>query len=125
VTKYWTAHIVTGILILFLLGLHMAIMHMGGIVHLFSPHGGDAVSVENSLARDGSLFFTFTYILMLGVALYHGLYGLRTMLLELTLTPRMESVVTVVLAVVGLALFTIGSMATVAAHGMASVGGRV
>jgi len=30
-----------------------------------------------------------------------------------------------VLAVVGLALFTIGSMATVAAHGMASVGGRV
>ena len=123
-TKYWTAHITAGVLILFLLGLHMAIMHMGGLLHLFAPHGGEAVSMENSLARDGSLFFTLTYVIMLGVALYHGLYGLRTILFELTLSPRMETAVTVGLIALGIALFALGSMATVAAHGMASMGGR-
>lgn len=123
-TKYWTAHITAGVLILFLLGLHMAIMHMGGLLHLFAPHGGEAVSMENSLSRDGNLFFTLTYVVMLGVALYHGLYGLRTILFELTLSPRMETAVTVGLIVLGIALFALGSMATVAAHGMASIGGR-
>ena len=31
-----------------------------------------------------------TYILLLGAALYHGLYGLRTILFELTLSRALE-----------------------------------
>ena len=73
-TKYWTWHMAAGVVILFLLGLHMLIMHLGGITHLFAPHGGEATSRENSLYRDGRLFFLVAYILLLGVALYHGLY---------------------------------------------------
>ena len=77
-----------GVVILFLLGLHMLIMHLGGLTHLFAPHGEPGSHrKENSLSRDGKLFFTVTYILLLGVALYHGLYGLRTILFELTLKP--------------------------------------
>ena len=75
-TKYWTWHMAAGVVILFLLGLHMLIMHLGGITHLYAPHAGEAVSKANSLFRDGQLSFTVTYILLLGVALYHGLYGL-------------------------------------------------
>ena len=86
-TKYWTWHMAAGMVILFLLGLHMLIMHLGGTTHLFAPRGGEAVSKANSLFRDGKLFFTVTYVLLLGVALYHGLYGLRTIFLELTLKP--------------------------------------
>ena len=93
-TKYWTWHMAAGVVILFLLGLHMLIMHMGGITRLFAPYGGEAVSKENSLSRDGMLFFTVTYVLLLGVALYHGLYGLRTILFELTLKPAVEKAVT-------------------------------
>ena len=76
----------------------------------------------NSLIRDGSLFFTVTYILLLGVALYHGLYGLRTILFELTLKPALEKAVTFVLLVVGLGLFGLGTWAAFAAHAIAMAG---
>jgi len=123
-TKYWTWHMAAGVVILFLLGLHMLIMHMGGVTHLFAPNGGESVSVQNSLFRDGQLFFSVTYILLLGVALYHGLYGLRTMLFELTLKPSAEKAVTVVLVLVGLGLFALGTWAAVVAHGIALAGAR-
>ena len=123
-TKYWTWHMAAGVVILFLLGLHMLVMHTGGITHLFAPHGGEAISKENSLFRDGMLLFTITYILLLVVALYHGLYGLRTILFELTLKPAVEKAVSVALVVVGLGLFGLGTWAAVAAHGIAIAGVR-
>jgi succinate dehydrogenase/fumarate reductase cytochrome b subunit len=123
-TKYWTWHMAAGVVILFLLGLHMVTMHLGGITHLFAPHGGEATSRENSLFRDGMLFFTVTYVLLLGVALYHGLYGLRTILFELTLKPAVEKAVTVVLLVVGLGLLGLGAWAAIAAHSIALAGAR-
>jgi succinate dehydrogenase / fumarate reductase membrane anchor subunit len=121
-TKYWTWHMAAGVVILFFLGLHMLIMHVGGITHLFAPFIGEAVSKANSLFRDGKLLFTVTYVLLLGVALYHGLYGLRTILFELTLRPAIEKVTTVVLLIVGLGLFGLGAWAAVAAHAIAMTG---
>ncbi len=121
-TKYWTWHMAAGVVILFLLGLHMLIMHLGGTTHLFAPHGGEAVSKANSLFRDGRLFFTVTYILLLGVALYHGLYGLRTILFELTLKRAVEKVTTFVLLVLGLGLFGLGAWAAIAVHAIAITG---
>jgi succinate dehydrogenase/fumarate reductase cytochrome b subunit len=123
-TKFWTWHMAAGVVILALLGLHMVIMHLGGLTHLFAPHGGEAVSQENSLFRDGRLFFTVTYILLLGVALYHGLYGLRTILFELTLKPAVEKAVSVLLLIVGLGLFGLGTWAAVAVHAIAISGVR-
>jgi len=123
-TKYWTWHMAAGVVILFLLGLHMLIMHTGGITHLFAPHGGEAISRENSLFRDSQLFFVVTYILLLGVALYHGLYGLRTILFELTLKPILEKTITVVLLVIGLGLFGLGTWAAIAVHAIAIAGAR-
>jgi succinate dehydrogenase / fumarate reductase membrane anchor subunit len=119
-TKYWTWHMAAGVVILFLLGLHMLIMHLGGIG--FAPHGGEAISKANSLFRDGRLFFTVTYILLLAVALYHGLYGLRTILFELTLRPATEKAITFVLLVAGLGLFGLGAWAAVAVHAIARAG---
>jgi succinate dehydrogenase / fumarate reductase membrane anchor subunit len=121
-TKYWTWHMAAGVVILFLLGLHMLIMHLGGTTHLFAPHGGEAISRANSLFRDGKLFFTVTYILLLGVALYHGLYGLRTILFELTLKPVVEKTITFVFLVVGLGLFGLGAWAAMATHAIAMTG---
>ena len=124
-TKSWTWHMAAGVVLVFLLGLHMFIMHLAGTsAHWFAPHGADPDSVANSLFRDGRLFFTVTYILLLGVGLYHGLYGLRTMIFELTLKRPIEKAVTVVLLLVGLGLFCLGTWAAVAAHGIALAGAR-
>lgn len=121
-TKYWTWHMAAGVVILFLLGLHMLIMHTGGITHWFSE-GGEPVSRASSELRDRMLFFTVTYILLLLVALYHGLYGLRTILFELTLKPAMEKAVSFVLVVVGLGLLGLGTWAAITAHAIAGARG--
>jgi len=122
-TKYWTWHMAAGVVILFLLGLHMLIMHIGGITHLFVlPGGGEAISKVNSLFRDGNWFFTVTYILLLAVALYHGLYGLRTILFELTLKPALEKAITGVLLVMGFGLWGLGTWAAFTAHAIAISG---
>ncbi len=118
-TKFWTWHMAAGVVIALLLGLHMAIMHLGGITHLFSPAGGEAISRANSLHRDGQLFFTITYILLLAVALYHGLYGLRTILFELTLKPAAEKVISAALLILGLGLFGLGTWAAITVHAIA------
>jgi succinate dehydrogenase/fumarate reductase cytochrome b subunit len=118
-TKFWTWHMIAGIVILFLLGLHMLIMHIGGITHLFAPQGGEAISKPNSLARDSNLFFTITYILLLAAGLYHGLYGLRTIVFELSLRPGAEKAVTGLLVVIGLGLFGFGAWAAIAVHAIA------
>lgn len=123
-TKYWTWHMAAGVVILFLLGLHMLIMHMGGTVHLYAPEGGEAISKANSLFRDGKVFFTVTYVILLAVALFHGLYGLRTILFELTLKPAAEKAVSAILLVLGLGLFGLGTWAAIAAHAIAVSGVR-
>lgn len=123
-TKFWTWHMAAGVVILFLLGLHMLIMHIGGITHLFAPFGGEAVSKSNSLFRDGRMFFTVSYILLLGVALYHGLYGLRTILFELTLSRVTEQVISAILLVLGLGLFGLGTWAAITVHAIANTAVR-
>ncbi len=124
-TKYWTWHMTAGVVILFLLGLHMLIMHVGVTGAAFSANAHEeAISKVNSQFRDGQLFFTITYVLLLAVALYHGLYGLRTILFELTLRPAVEKSITVVLVVIGIGLFSLGTWAAVVAHGVALAGAR-
>jgi succinate dehydrogenase / fumarate reductase membrane anchor subunit len=121
-TKSWTWHMAAGVVLLFVLGLHMLIMHMTGAGHWFAPYGAEPSSMPNSLLRDGSLFFTVAYIILLGAALYHGLYGFRTIVFELTLKPVTEKAITIALVVMGLGLFALGTWAAVAAHRIALAG---
>lgn len=120
-TKYWTWHMVAGVVIFVLLGLHMLIMHVGGYTHMFVvDKAAEATSIVNSQARDANLFFTVTYILLLGTALFHGLYGLRTILFELSIKPALEKAVNAVVLVIGISLFCLGTWAAVTAHGNAT-----
>ena len=87
-TKYWTWHMAAGVVIFLLLGLHMLTMHLGGLTHVgVADTSAEATAIVNSQARDASPVMAVTYVLLLGLALYHGLYGLRTVLFELTLKP--------------------------------------
>lgn len=119
-TRYWTWHMAAGVAMLVLLGMHMVTMHLGGLTGLYvADRAEGAASLANSQARDASLFLTVVYILLLGLGLYHGLYGLRTVIFELTLKPSSEKALTVALVVVGLGLFGLGTWAMLAAHSAA------
>jgi succinate dehydrogenase hydrophobic anchor subunit len=55
-----------------------------------------------------------TYILLLGAALFHGLYGLRSMLFELSFSRAVEKFIGGLCAVAGVVLFVYGSYAAIA-----------
>ena len=121
-TRYWSWHMAAGAAIFVLLGLHMVTMHMGGITGLFvADRTLESVAEPNSQARDALLSMTFMYVVLLGIALFHGLYGLRTILFELTLKPATEKVISALLLIAGLGLFVFGTWAAIAAHNAASL----
>ena len=119
----WTWHIGAGLVILVLLGLHMAIMHLDQTLGIFGTAGAEPVEWESVAARAGSVFFTVTYVLLLGAALYHGFYGLRNILMELNPGAGLRKAINVGLSVLGLALFVFGTWAALAAPGAIGMGG--
>ena len=114
-TGYWTWFIIAGVMIFFLGGLHIMIVHLNGVVGIFNPFGSDAVAWENVTYRGKSLYFTLTYIVLLGAVLYHGLYGLRTILVESGLQKNTQRKLTVSLWAIGIILFVIGTLAAAVA----------
>jgi succinate dehydrogenase/fumarate reductase cytochrome b subunit len=119
----WTWHLGAGVVILVLLGLHMAIMHLDATLGLFGTGEVEPVDWESVVSRMQDLFFTVTYVLLLGAALYHGLYGLRNILLELDPGPGIRRAIDVGLSAGGLALFAFGTWAALAAPGAATAAG--
>ena len=63
-----------------------------------------------------------TYIIMLGAALYHGFYGLRTILFELGFNKSIQRFINIFFWIVGISLFMLGSLATVATKVLEKVG---
>lgn len=114
-TAYWTWFIISGIALFFLVGLHMVIMHLDGLLGLYNPAGPSSVAWENVRFRSTSLFFTVTYVIILGAALYHGFYGLRTIIFELGPKKSFQRPLAIFFWIIGICLFMFGSIAAVAA----------
>lgn len=117
----WTWFIFAGVVVLVLLGLHMLIIHMDGILGIFNPAGGSALNWDNVIARSHSGFFTVTYIILLAAALYHGFYGLRTVIFELGLKKRCQRCFTLTLWIAGIVLFIVGTYAAIAVQSVKAV----
>lgn len=120
-SKLWTWHLAAGVVILVFLGLHMAVMHLDAIIHLagFNPAGGHPVDWANVAARAKSAFLAVTYVVLLGAALFHGLYGLRNILLELNPGRGVAAAISAVLLVGGIGLFVLGTWAAFASLALA------
>jgi succinate dehydrogenase / fumarate reductase membrane anchor subunit len=124
-TKFWTWHMLAGVVILLLLGFHMVYTHAGNLTGIaVADRSEEAVSQANSLARDARPLYPVFFTLLLGIALYHGLYGLKNILFELTLKPAAERAISVVLLLAGLGLFGLGTWAAWTVHFAAAAGGR-
>ena len=116
----WTWHVAAGVVILVFLGLHMGVMHLEAVLGLpFSPAGGHPIDWANVVARAKSVVFAVTYVVLLGAALFHGLYGARNVLFELGPGPAVKRTVNGVFLVAGLGLFVLGAWAAWAAYVLA------
>jgi succinate dehydrogenase hydrophobic anchor subunit len=115
----WTMHIASSGVILILLGLHMAIMHLDATLGIFNAAGTRPIDWANVVERMKSTLFAVTYVLLLGAALYHGLYGLRNILFELNPGAALRRTTNAFLLLGGLSLFICGSWAAIASLGTA------
>lgn len=110
----WMLNIIAGAFILVLLGVHMTIMHLDAVLGFFGYQAGDAVGAQAVFERSRQGLFMITYIVLLGTALYHGFYGLRKIVFELSLTSGAEKAVDWILSISGLALFVYGGYVAIA-----------
>jgi succinate dehydrogenase hydrophobic anchor subunit len=115
----WTWHIAAGIVILVFLGLHMGIMHLDVVLGIFNPAGGHPIDWANVVARAKSTFFMITYIVLLGAALFHGLYGFRNILYELNPPSGLKSFLSWIFIIAGVGLFLLGTWAAWASFELA------
>lgn len=107
----WFWHVSAGVVILVLLALHMLTMHMDGILPIAAlnpAEGHHPIDWENVVARGQSVATLVGYVLLLGAALFHGLYGFRNILFELIASTGTRRAVSWVLILVGVAMFVIG-----------------
>jgi succinate dehydrogenase hydrophobic anchor subunit len=120
-SKLWFWHILSAAIILVLLGVHMGNMHLGAILSLVGIGSGDPVKSAEVFHRSQQLIYMITYIVLLGAGLFHGLYGLRSMFYELSLSKALEKTIGGVCAVAGVGLFIYGSYVAVVVY---QIGGR-
>lgn len=112
-SRLWFWHILSAIVILVLLGLHMGTMHLSELLYRIGIGPGDPVQSAQVFHRSQQAVYMITYILLLGTGLFHGLYGLRSIFFELSLSKTLEKLIGGVLALAGIALFVYGSYVAV------------
>ena len=117
--RLWTWHVLAGLVILVLLGLHMAVMHLDTVLGWFNPDGMKPIAWASVVERARMGFFTVSYVVLLGAALFHGLYGLRNILFELGPGRALKGLISVVLALGGAGLFVFGAWAAWTAGALA------
>jgi succinate dehydrogenase hydrophobic anchor subunit len=109
--RWWTWHVAAGVAVLLLLGLHMTVMHLDGLLRVFNPDPGEPTAWANVFARARSAAFLAGYVLLLGAALFHGFYGLRTIVFELNPGATARKAVSGALVTAGVLLFVFGTWA--------------
>jgi succinate dehydrogenase / fumarate reductase membrane anchor subunit len=109
----WLLFLLAGILILVTLSIHMGVMHLDSLLGI-----RDVLSYESTVERGRDIFFAVVYTVLLGAALYHGLYGLRTILGELTLPRGLEKIISWAFLLFGLVVFVYGFWAIKAAYSL-------
>ncbi len=120
-SKLWFWHIFSAVAVLILLGVHMGIMHTGALVSTFGGGSHDPIGASEVFQRSQQLIFMIFYILLLGAALFHGLYGLRSIFYELSLSKTLEKLIGGVCTLAGVGLFIYGSYVAVFVFTMGEV----
>jgi succinate dehydrogenase / fumarate reductase membrane anchor subunit len=101
----WLLQRVTAVGLILALGLHLWILHFAG------DHA--ALTAAGVTIRMKSLAYMVLDFSLLGFALYHGLYGVRSVLFDYVSGPRAERAITAAVVVVGLVAFGYGVYALV------------
>ena len=108
-TRLHLLHMLTGILIAVLLGIHMVIQHLDAVLRFFGATTTDPTSWGSMIARASQGIWVALYIALLAFLLYHALYGLRGVILEVTTSVKLERIITWSFIIIGIIVFIWGA----------------
>jgi succinate dehydrogenase / fumarate reductase membrane anchor subunit len=109
----WFFQLFTGLFLVALLGVHMLGMHMDTLLPRFGMGYKDPLVFQEVLKRGHAPLFVAFYVVFLGLALYHGFYGLRAVLMEVWASSRTLSSINMLVWSLGLFLFFLGTAVSV------------
>ncbi len=113
-TRLKLVHMLTGAVIAVLLGIHMVVLNLDTILGFFGVDAAEPTSWESMISRASQGIWAGLYIALLAFILYHALYGLRGIILELTPSVKAERIITRFFIIVGIIVFIWGSYVPVA-----------
>lgn len=113
-TYLWILQLVTGVLIAAFLGIHIVIQHLDAVLGFFGVDVAEATSWASMIDRASQGIWAGLYIALLAVGLYHGINGLRGIILESTSSAKTDRIVTRVLIAFGIIFFIGGTYVPVA-----------
>lgn len=96
---FWVLQLITAAVIAVLLGTHLFLLHIKG----------EPLEWSGMIQRARSSSWLIFYVIFLAAVLYHGLYGLRAILLELWSSPESARKITAVLVALGVVAFAFGT----------------
>ena len=108
-TRLQLLHMFTGVVIAVLLGIHMVVINLDAVLGFFGVDVTESTSWEAMISRASQGIWAGLYIALLAVAVYHGLYGLRGIILELTPSVRTGHIITWSLIIIGIIAFIWGA----------------
>lgn len=108
-TRFHLLHLLAGILIAVLLTLHLIATHLDSVLDFFGVEVSDPTSWTSMMDRASDAAWVGIYIALLAAGLYHALYGLRGIILELTPSARVARIVNWSFVIIGIAVFGWGT----------------
>ena len=116
VTGFWPWFLqrVSGLLLIFLVGVHIWMTHFSGLGDVVQGQQEELVLFDIVKERLAQGLFIFVDFSLLGLVLYHGLNGMRNILLEWAPAAKRAKGMTIGLWVLGIVTFTYGAWALLA-----------
>lgn len=108
-TYLWLLQLVTGVLIAVFLGIHMVIQHLDAVLDFFGVNAAESTSWASMIDRASQGIWVGLYIALLAFGLYHGINGLRGIILESTTSVKTGRIITRVLIALGIIFFIGGT----------------
>ena len=105
----WFFQRVSGMLLIFLLAVHIWMGHFSGLGDVIDGRQEELVLFDIVKQRLAQGLFIFVDFSLLALALYHGLNGMRNIVLEWPRAARREKSITTGLWVLGAATFVYGA----------------
>ena len=101
----WLLQLVTGVLIAVFLGIHLVLQHLDAVLGFFGVDVADSTAWASMMGRANQGIFVALYIALLVVGLYHGINGLRNIILETTPSVKVKNIITWSFIVLGIGVF--------------------